>query len=86
MFQPSKETVLNRWAYNLGPQRSVSHMLSHLGDKDIFTPFSPGDEPVWLEALAVLMSHNSQFSIEEVILELARKLKDSPKPRGMRYP
>jgi hypothetical protein len=86
MFQPSKETVLNRWAFNLGPQRSVAHMLAHLGDKDLFAPFSPGDEPVWLEALAVLMSYNLQFTIDEVITELARRLKDSPKPRGMRYP
>lgn len=79
MFQPSKQTVLDRWAFELGPQQSVPHMLSHLGDKAIFNPFSPGEEPTWLEALAVLMHHNQQFSLEEVIVELARRIKEPKK-------
>lgn len=80
MFQPSKETVLNRWAFNLGPQRTVAHMLAHLGDKAIFAPFPPGDEPVWLEALAVLMSYNPQFTLDEVVVELGRHVKSPAKP------
>jgi len=79
MFQPSKQTVLDRWAFNLGPQISVSHMLAHLGDKTIFTPFDPGEEPTWLEALAVLMVHNPQFALDDVIIELARRTKEPRK-------
>lgn len=73
MFQPSKETVLHRWADELGPQRTVTDMLRHLGDKAIFTPFPPGDEPTWLEALAVLMTYN-RFTVDEVMAELSRHL------------
>ena len=79
MFQPSKQTVLDRWAFNLGPQRTVVDMLTHLGDKAIFTPFAPGDEPYWLEALAVLMAHNPQFTLEEVVLELSRRVNEPAK-------
>jgi hypothetical protein len=51
-------------------------MLSHLGDEAIFKPFPPGDEPTWIEALAVIMAHNPQHSVDEVIAELRRRTTD----------
>lgn len=78
MFKPNKDNVLHRWAEILGPQRSVAHMLSHLGDSAIITRFAPGDEPIWLEALAVLMVYNPQFTIDEVMAALVERTEMPP--------
>ena len=78
MFKPDKWKVLHRWAFNLGPQLTVAHMLSHIGDVEIFRAFMPGDEPTWLEATAVLLAHNEQFTVEQVVAELERRSQMPP--------
>lgn len=70
--KPNKERVLNRWAESLGPQQNAIALLAHLGDKAIIDRFAPGEEPNWMEALAVLLSWNEHISVADVVTELRR--------------
>ena len=70
VFKPSKETVLNRFAHQLGPQRTAAHLLSHLGDAAVIKPFSVGDEPTWKEVLVYLLHYNPQITVKDVISNL----------------
>lgn len=72
MFKPDKDNVLAKFAHRLGPQRSASHLLSHIGDQAVFKPFAPGDEPSALEVIAALLSYNEHISVDDVVNELTR--------------
>ncbi len=72
-FKPSHATVLSKFVYRLGPQPTTAHLLSHLGDKDTIIPFSPGEEPCWLEVLAWLLSANPHITVQMVVDELNRR-------------
>ena len=71
--QPNKDKVLTRFVHQLGPQLSAAHLLSHLGDKEVFTPFAVGDEPKWAEVVAYLLVANTHITVGEVIDSLEGK-------------
>lgn len=71
--QPNKDKVLTRFVHKLGPQLSAVHLLSHLGDKELFTPFAIGEEPKWAEVVAYLLTANPHISVDDVIDSLEGK-------------
>lgn len=78
MFKPSKDTVLTNYALSLGRIPNETVLLMSLSDKRLFNPFTPGDEPTWMEVLRTLLLFNRHLDVFKVM----RMIRE-PKPKGL---